>query len=125
MTKKILFIDDESSIINITELFFKQQKCDYIIASSGEEAIKELGNEKENIGLVFLDLMMPGISGFEVLEFMRENSINIPTIIQSGLTDDATIKRTVDDLGAVDFITKPYTKQTLFKYVNEFINPIS
>ncbi len=120
MTKKILFVDDESSIISITELFFKHQGYSYIIADSGEGAIVALNNQKDNIGIIFLDLMMPGISGFEVLEYMRDNNINIPTIIQSGLSDEAVVKQALD-LGAVDFVTKPYTKHTLFKYLSQFI----
>lgn len=119
--KKILFVDDENSIANITELFLKSQGCNYIMAASGEEAVVALNEQQDNIGIIFLDLMMPGISGFEVLEYMNKNNIHIPTIIQSGLSDETTVRQALD-LGAKDFITKPYTKHTLFKYINQYIS---
>jgi len=52
---------------------------------------------------------------------VRKNNINIPTIVQSGLSDEATVKQAFD-LGAKDFITKPYTKHTLFKYIDQFMD---
>ncbi len=116
MAKKILFVDDETSITGITELFFIRHGYKYLIASSGEEAITTLEQEKSEIGVIFLDLMMPGISGFDVLTYIREHNINIPTIVQSGLTDSKDMKRALD-LGATDFMIKPYNKHDLFQYI--------
>lgn len=120
MKNKVLFVDDEKSISNITELFFKQWSYDYIIVSSGEEAKLVINEQEMSLGVIFLDLMMPGISGFEVLEYMKNSNIKIPTIIQSGLSDQVVVQQALD-LGAVGFITKPYTKHTLLKYITQYI----
>lgn len=117
--KKILFVDDEQSMVTITEMFFIHNKYQYLIAKSGEEAIEVLKKEKSNIGIIFLDLMMPGLTGNDVLRYIKKQNIDIPTIIQTGLTNPEDLEETVK-LGVTEFLYKPYSKRDLFQYIYQY-----
>lgn len=118
MTKKVLFVDDEMSVTKVIELFLIHHGYPYVIANSGEEAILAL-KEHPDIGIIFLDLMMPGVSGYDVLEYMKNNNINITTVVQSGLSDTGN-QSLAFDLGATDFMPKPYNKNDLFEFIAKY-----
>ncbi len=105
--KKILIIDDDLYIGNLLEEILKKERYQVFRAYSGTEAILFVSNQKPD--LILLDLMLPGLSGEEVLSRIRD----IPVIVISAKLD-------VDDKvnvllgGAVDYITKPFdTKELL------------
>ena len=99
--KNILVVEDDIYIGNMTEEALKAKGYNVLRAYSGTEALLKLTSD--NIDLVLLDLMLPGLSGEEVLPKIK----NIPVIIVSAKTD-------IDDkvellsVGATDYITKPF-----------------
>jgi DNA-binding NtrC family response regulator len=113
--KKILIVDDE---INVCKSIRQAIICDeYNIdtALNGEEAINK---EKDNqYDLVITDLMMPGISGMELLNFLKTQRPEVNIIIVTGYP---TIKTAVDSvkLGAFDFLAKPFTPKELRSMVS-------
>ena len=104
MGYKILIADDEAEIRDVLRLYL--EKDGYIVteAADGMEAMEEL--RKESPDLVILDIMMPGLDGYRVLRKIRENN-NIPIIMLSAKDTDAD-KILGLDLGADDYITKPF-----------------
>ena len=121
--KKILFVDDDQDVLSISSMLIKSLGHEILLVNSGEEAINLIRNSESNIDFIFLDLMMPGIDGFDVLTFMKDANIHIPTVIQTGIIDEGDLKR-IKELGAVDYITKPYTKEDLRRAItkmSEFI----
>lgn len=68
----ILVVDDETSVIESFKLFL-EDKYNLLTATSGEEALEKI--EKENINLVLLDILMPGMSGLEVLSKIKEKHV--------------------------------------------------
>lgn len=105
--KTILIIDDDLHIGNVLEETLTDEGYKVIRAFSGTEAVLVLSQSKPD--LVLLDLMLPGLSGEEVLPYIK----NIPVIVMSAKVD---IDNKVDLLlgGAVDYVTKPFhTKELL------------
>jgi DNA-binding NtrC family response regulator len=112
----ILVIDDNPSIIKLMAKILKANDYEVSTASGGELGIKKL--EKNDYDLVFTDLMMPDISGMEVLEHVISKSPKTMCII---LTAHGTIKSSVDAIkkGAFDYITKPVSPTELLVVVEK------
>jgi DNA-binding response OmpR family regulator len=106
MSKKILIIEDEKPIAHAMELKLKKAGFDAQIAINGEEAIKLL--EEDNFDLALLDLVMPKMDGFGVLEEVKKKKIKIKIMVTSNLSQSDDIKK-AKDLGAVDFLIKSDT----------------
>ena len=104
MGYKILIADDEAEIRDVLHLYLEKDGYDVIEAEDGVEAMEKL--RKENPDLVILDIMMPGLDGYRVLRNIREHN-NIPVIMLSAKDTDAD-KILGLDLGADDYITKPF-----------------
>jgi CheY-like chemotaxis protein len=121
MRKKILFIDDERDILIVGKLLVEGLGHEVFLIDSGEKAVEFMSSEDvSEIDLVFLDLMMPGMTGFDVLKFMRDSSIRIPTILQTGMANDSDLEE-AKDLGAIDCVCKPYTKQDIKYLIDKYV----
>ncbi len=108
--KKILLIEDDIHISRLLEVELKFEGFHVDIAYDGQEGILKF---KENFyNLILLDLMIPKISGEEVCESIRENS-NVPIIVISA-KDKTFSKVNLLDLGADDYLTKPFEMGELF-----------
>lgn len=112
MGYRILIADDEPEIRDLLRLYLEKDGYEVIEASNGAETLSILQNaalqegKAAGIDLVILDIMMPGIDGYRVLRNIRENN-NIPVIMLSAKNADAD-KILGLDLGADDYITKPF-----------------
>ena len=100
---RILVVEDEPQINKMIQILLRKSGYDSLPAFSGTEAILLL--EKEKFDLVLLDLMLPGISGEEVLD--RINKLQVPVICVSA-KDDLDTKLELIRKGADDYITKPF-----------------
>lgn len=104
--KNILIIDDDIHIGNVLEEILAKEKYSISRAYSGTEAILFLAHSKPD--LILLDLMLPGLSGEDVLPHIQ----SIPVIIVSAKIDiDSKVKLLLD--GAADYITKPFNRKEL------------
>lgn len=101
---KILAADDEEELLDILELYLEREGIDIRKAGDGLEAMRLFRQEKFH--LVLLDIMMPGLNGFAVLRKIREIS-RIPAIMLTAKDQDYD-KILGLELGADDYITKPY-----------------
>lgn len=104
MGYKILIADDEAEIRDVLRLYLEKDGYEVVEAADGVEAMEKI--RKEQPDLVILDIMMPGLDGYRVLRNIRENN-NIPVIMLSAKDTDAD-KILGLDLGADDYITKPF-----------------
>jgi DNA-binding response OmpR family regulator len=114
MAEKILVADDEQEIRNLLEHFLKGQGYEVVLASDGNQAL-ELAVE-ENPQLVILDIKMPGLDGLEVCKRLKEKEQTklIPVIVITGFEDN---KMEALDLGADDFVNKPFDMAEIFSRV--------
>ena len=112
MKKKILFIDDDPTILLISEMMLKDLGYDVITADGGVRGIELL--KTNDIDLILLDLMMADIYGLDVLKYIKEKEEfkNIPVVIQSGIKDSDEINKAYK-LGASYVLLKPYNQKDL------------
>jgi signal transduction histidine kinase/DNA-binding response OmpR family regulator len=116
MDIKILVVDDEEANIGLLEALLVPAGYTLIKAYNGEDAIKQLWIAEPD--LILLDIIMPGMSGFEVLEAIRKNAKTaaLPVILLSSLSDRADRIKGID-AGADDFISKPFDRAELLSRV--------
>lgn len=101
---KILIIDDSWLIRQTMTGFLKKHGFEYCIAENGIDGVALA--EKEKPDCIILDLLMPDLSGFEVMEQIKEKKLSMPIIIQSADIQETTQKKCYD-AGIADFIQKP------------------
>lgn len=117
MAYRILVADDEAEIRDVLRLYLEKDGYEVIEAADGIEAMEVCRQEKPDLAV--LDIMMPGIDGYRVLRNIRENS-NIPVIILSAKGSDSD-KILGLDLGADDYIVKPFVPLEAIARVNSNI----
>lgn len=115
--KKILIADDDKELCKLLQITLKNENIDSKICFSGIEAINEL--EKDEYIMLILDVMMPGLDGFRILEIVRENS-DIPVLMLTA-KDDTSSKVKGLRLGADDYITKPFNTEEFPARVDSLI----
>ncbi|GEL89409.1 response regulator transcription factor [Pediococcus parvulus] len=102
---KILVVDDDKEIVELLDIYIKNEGYEPVSAFNGKEALTKLHTDPE-IGLMILDVMMPEMSGIEVVREVRRDS-QLPILILSAKTEDMDkIKGLLT--GADDYVTKPF-----------------
>ena len=109
MPKKILVIDDEPKIVEICCDYLRSAGFDVIAAGDGQEGLRLARREKPD--LIVLDLMLPGMDGLDLCRTLRKES-NIPVIMLTARVEE-TDKLIGLELGADDYITKPFSPREL------------
>lgn len=131
--KKILIIDDTEFMVKLTSDILMEAGYDVVAASDGLEGIHKVREEKPDLAI--LDVVMPGMDGFEVCKTLRDDeSNNLMPIIIVTAQDNEDDKLTGLELGADDYITKPFNRRELLSRVrntlkridrNRYANPLT
>lgn len=118
--KKILIADDEHKIIMTLEYAFKKAGYEVFIARDGSEVLELLKTEIPD--MILLDIMMPNVDGYTTLSEIKKdkNLSGIKVILLSAKSGEADIKKGLE-LGADDYITKPYSIKKLTERVEELL----
>ena len=121
---KILIVDDVMSNVLLLKVLLTNEKFAIATASNGRQALEQV--EKENPDLVLLDVMMPDMSGFEVAQHLKSNpnTADIPIIFLTALNSTADIVKWFQ-VGANDFISKPFNKEELIIRVTHQISLVA
>lgn len=113
-SKKILVVDDEKPISDIIKFNLEKEGYEVVTAYDGEEAIEKV--KEENPDLVILDLMLPKLSGLEVAKQIRKTH-EMPIIMVTA--KDSEIDKVLGlEIGADDYVTKPFSNRELVARVN-------
>lgn len=110
MNEKILVIEDEIKIARFLELELKYEGYEVELANDGRKGLEKA--QDGSISLIILDLMLPLMSGIEVCRRLRQNNISIPIIMLTA-KDDVSDKVMGLDMGADDYMTKPFAIEEL------------
>ena len=110
--EQILIVDDEEDILELVRFNLAREGYDMICATSGEEALEI--TRKEHPDLLVLDLMLPGIDGLEVAKILKSDvkTKDIPIIMLTAKGEEADIVTGLE-LGADDYVTKPFSPRIL------------
>jgi CheY-like chemotaxis protein len=119
--KKILVVDDDPTTVKIISYFLQKENYRVSSSLSGVEGLKKAF--KENPDLILLDIMMPDLNGFQFLSIYRkdEENVRIPVVILSSLSEEADVLKGLE-IGAADYITKPFSPQVLVAKIKKNIN---
>lgn len=113
-----LVVDDDASIRTMLYKILQSNDIDVDLASDGEEALEKMNSDIYSV--VLLDINMHGVDGFEVIKKVRRKGINTPIIVVSGRKADYDTLYGLD-IGADDYITKPFNPVTLGAKVKALI----
>lgn len=116
--KKILIVDDEPNIVMALEYALKKNNFEVFIARDGEEAIQIAKDKSPD--LVVLDIMMPKVDGFEVLNFIKNDTDLKETkvIFLSAKNKEKDIKKGLEE-GANAYLTKPFSMKKLIQEIEK------
>ena len=118
---RILIIEDEEAIADLEKDYLELSDFDVTIEHDGEEGLKQALSG--DYGLIILDLMLPGMDGFEVCKHIREKK-DVPVIMVSAKKDDIDKIRGLG-LGADDYLTKPFSPSELVARVKAHLSRYS
>jgi CheY-like chemotaxis protein len=116
MAKKILVVDDDPIILRLIASRLKNSGDDVVSALDGESSLKKAITEK--LDLVLLDIIMPGLNGFEVCKRLKENdkTKDIPVIMLTALAGEKDLSKGLEE-GANCFTTKPFSAVDLLQEI--------
>ncbi len=116
LTGLILIVDDQPTNLEVICATLAATGLEVAIATSGERALQQIAHEKPD--LILLDIMMPGLDGFATCQKLKANPAthDIPVIFMTALADTQS-KVTAVELGAVDYVTKPFHEQEVLARV--------
>jgi two-component system, OmpR family, alkaline phosphatase synthesis response regulator PhoP len=118
--EKILVVDDEEDILELVRYNLAREGYTVVCAASGEAALKTAASDP--LDLIILDLMLPGIDGLEVARRLRQNSgtKDTPIVMLTAKGEEADIVTGLE-LGADDYVTKPFSPRILIARVKAVI----
>jgi two-component system, NtrC family, response regulator PilR len=112
----LLIVDDDETIRDtLYELFEEEHRCH--LAETAEQAMKWL--DTENYDVIMTDISMPGLSGVELLGIIRQRQEHTPVIIISGLSDQEHARGLIDNMGAFDYLVKPFRLEKVEESVRQ------
>jgi DNA-binding response OmpR family regulator len=117
--KRVLIVDDERAILTVLDIKLRVSGYDVVTASNGEEALDLVKSMCPDI--VLLDVIMPGMDGFEVLQKLRAVS-ELPVIVFSARLENA---QKAFSLGANDFLAKPLDMDEVVRKIEELLDQTS
>ena len=117
---KILVVDDEIYIVHILDFSLGMEGYEVITALDGEQALEKVAIEKPD--LIVLDIMMPKLDGYEVCKAIKSDAAtkSIPVILLSAKGRNVDQKMGFD-VGADDYITKPFSPRKLVERINQLL----
>ena len=121
--QRILIADDESRIRKLVSDFLKKEGYDTIEAEDGETALRLFLNMRDSIDLIILDIMMPGLNGWDVCRKIRERS-DVPVLMLTARSEEFD-ELTGYECGIDDYVTKPFSPSILVKRVEALLRRVS
>jgi DNA-binding response OmpR family regulator len=117
---KILIAEDEVMMLKTMEFKLIRQGFEVVACSNGEEALEKIISEKPDI--IITDINMPLVSGLEIIRKVKvELNLDIPIVILSALGLEQIVQQAFD-LGADDFITKPFSPNELIARIRRLVS---
>lgn len=121
--KKILIVDDEIRMRKLIKDFLKQKNYEVVEAADGVEAMEIFEDEKTNIQLILLDVMMPRMNGWQVIENIRKIS-RVPIIMLTAKGEEEDELKGFE-LGADEYISKPFSPRILVARIKAILSRIN
>lgn len=121
VVKKILIVDDEEDITNLTEKFLQLEKYETITCNNGYDALNIVEEKHEDIALILLDIMLPGMNGYEILTEIKARYPKILVVLFSVKNFFEDIQKG-KELGADGYLVKAISGSEIIAYVKDILN---
>lgn len=120
MSRRILAVDDEPSIVRLIEVSLTRQGYTVLTASDGRQALAMAESERPD--LIVMDIMMPYVDGFEAIRLLKSKpeTKDIPVILLTAKRHDADMIRGLES-GAASYLTKPFAPAELVSVVGQLV----
>lgn len=118
MTKRVLAIDDDETILGVIDNVLSMHDYEAVTATQWVEALDAINQQTPD--LLLLDLQMPHVDGFFLLEWVREQEIEMPVIVVSAYLDEDSVTR-LESLGVDTFVWKPFNVSDLIANIENLI----
>jgi two-component system OmpR family response regulator len=119
MTRKILIVDDDQKTRVLLKTYLEKNQYEVILAHNGESFIAEFQHQSDQLALVILDVMLPDTDGFALCKTVRQRC-NVPIIMLTASSDE-TDRIVGLELGADDYIAKPYSPRELLARIKAIL----
>ena len=120
-TETILVVDDEGAIRDLAKKVFERYGYKTVLCDDGQSGLNAYKDNKDDIDLIILDLIMPGMSGSEALGYLLEFDPDVKVIVASGYSINGPVRDALNH-GARSFISKPYTLRNLLGEVRKILD---
>jgi DNA-binding response OmpR family regulator len=119
MARKILIVDDDQKTRTLLKTYLEKNQYEVLLSHNGESFLAEFGRHADELSLVILDVMLPDTDGFALCKAVR-NRCNVPIIMLTASSDETD--RVVGlELGADDYIAKPYSPRELLARIKAIL----
>jgi CheY-like chemotaxis protein len=120
--KRVLVVDDDPTTVKLISHFLHKEGYRVSTSLSGTEGLKKAFRESPD--MIVLDILMPDLNGFQFLSIFRQvrENARVPVLILSSLAEEADILKGLE-IGAVDYITKPFSPQLLIAKIKKNLSP--
>jgi DNA-binding response OmpR family regulator len=119
---RVLVVEDNVHTAYLLEFMLQRVGYDVIVVANGRDALSVVENLKP-VDVILLDLMLPYVSGFQIIRELKDNPVwqHVPIIVLSGKVLEQDIVKALD-LGANDYVTKPFKPQELLARIRRLMN---
>jgi len=124
--KKILLIDDEDNLRTGVKIALKKKGCTVVDVADGFEGMRHVirvTSGLDSFNLILLDIMMPKVSGIDILEYMVHKRMDIPVLVITGYMN-YDIKCFCSSLESVQILQKPFSHDELMEKINSILYPV-
>jgi DNA-binding response OmpR family regulator len=115
---RVLIVDDDQDLLVLLQAVFASEKFESSTVEDGESALSRISRERPD--LVLLDLMMPVMDGWNVLDRLLEEAVETPVIVVSAKTGQSDLIKAFEK-GATEYVTKPFDPEDLLQRIHEVL----
>lgn len=119
-----MVIDDSNTIRRSAEIFLKNAGCEVILAEDGFDALSKIADQHPHI--IFIDIMMPRLDGYQTCSLIKRNDrFNTTPVIMLSSKDGLFDRARGRMAGSDEYLTKPFTQETLVAAVTQYVKKIT
>jgi len=117
--KTILIVDDEENMLHTVQFILESARYRVVTARNGEEALRQIRTRAQGAGsfdLILSDIQMPGLTGLELIDALRDSGIRTPILVMTGY-GSREIAEELRRKGCAEFLDKPFEEEELLERV--------
>lgn len=115
-SRSVLVVDDDVSIRRVLKALLERHQFAVVTVGSGHEALQHIQTAGSSVGLVLLDMMMPGLNGEQTFDLIRRLHPDLPVLLMSGCCERDAVDRLLE-AGRSDFVSKPMIFHALIEKI--------